>query len=187
MVSLALASQPPAEAGTSPGQHCPPVAMAPWLSRLPWEPLPSSQLAGCASRRSSSPEPTVCPGKQGEESYHHLPEGPWTLLWVKPQQRMRLFLQCPGKGQAWYSRHLVTGQLLTERGQQATGPQREQGPFLPKAWVMFLCSASPKPCAGCILKIDANICPSPFVSCLFISFVHFLNFLFFLLLICRSS
>lgn len=179
MVSLALASPPLTKTGMSPGQHCPPVAMAPRVSRLPWGPPPSSQLSCCASRRSSSLEPTVCPGKQGEESYHHLPEGPWALLWVKPQQRMRLFLQRPGKGQAWYPRHLVTGQLLIERGQQATGPQPEQGLFLLKARVMFLCSASPKPCACCILKIDANICPSPFVSCLFISFVHFSIFYFF--------
>lgn len=84
----------------------------------------SAWLPACwqCDEKASSLEPMVRPGKQGEDSHHHLPEGPWASPWVKPQQRMQLFLQRPGKGRARHPRILVSEQLLIERGRRGDGP-----------------------------------------------------------------
>lgn len=116
------------------------------------------------------PDPPSQAALVKREAGHHLPEG-LAEFWVKPQQRMEL------SPRAW-----VKGKLGHTQARSLGRPVREHGgghrPFLVKAWLGFLLSASLRSRVCCILKIDANICGSPFVSGLFTSPVHFL-FLFF--------
>lgn len=93
---------------------------------------------------------------------------------VKPQQRMGLFVQPAQEKGKFGHRDRGPG----EASHCSTAAKRGT-PFLVEAWLGFLLSASPRPRVCCVLKIEANICSSPFVRGLFISLVRFSLFPYF--------
>ncbi|CAN0063644.1 unnamed protein product [Rangifer tarandus platyrhynchus] len=124
------------EAGASLGQHRPPVAAAPRGAG------PAPALLALRSGPSSDPE-TVRPGAGGGAAF-----------WVKPLQRVELFVQLPGETARSAFGDPSPGEPFHRAGR---GPR----PF-PSESLGWL-PAFPSPRDRCILKIDANICRFPFI------------------------
>lgn len=158
------------------GPHAGPRLARPWGSTAPRWPRRPGVLAQlrpcwpCDPGASSDPEP-VRPGAGGGAAF-----------WVKPLQRVELFVQRPGRLHARPSETPLPGSPFTERG-------GGRGPSLVKAWVGFLLSPAPETTCLLCFKNRCEHLPFPFcewsihISC---PFYFFSIFYFFLLLSFRK-